>query len=82
MHRTNAIKFTKDQPERKITVTLGSSSSRPPTVWKEVNFTTDEGSNTDHLDKTEWGKAEKVYIWLKVTDTGMSCVGMEVSSLY
>jgi signal transduction histidine kinase len=68
--RTNAIKFTKDQPERRIVVKLGGSSTRPPKIWHNVDFTTDEGSNTDHLDKPGWGSGEKGYIWLKVTDTG------------
>jgi hypothetical protein len=66
--RTNAIKFTKDEPERIITVKLGGSKTRPPKVWQSVTLITDDSPNTSLLDKPEWGNGKKVYLWIKVED--------------
>ncbi|KAF2121178.1 hypothetical protein BDV96DRAFT_594405 [Lophiotrema nucula] len=67
---TNAIKFTKGRPTRKITVTLGGTLTRPPPVWHSVTFTNTDGLQADILDRPDWGDENKAFIWLKVEDTG------------
>jgi CheY-like chemotaxis protein len=82
LQRTNAIKFTKGQPIRKITVELGSSWARPPTVWEQIAFKTDETLRTDVLDEPGWGNGTKAYLWIKVKDTGCGMTVSEQKKLF
>jgi len=79
---TNAIKFTKDQPERRIVVKLGGSWTRPPKVWQAVSFTSDDGSKADVFDQPGWGNGQKGYLWVKVTDTGCGMAKHEQEKLF
>jgi CheY-like chemotaxis protein len=79
---TNAIKFTKDRPQKAITVTIGGSWSRPPKCWNEVTFTDDEKPKTDVTDKAEWGEGRKAFLWLKVKDTGCGMTTDEQKKLF
>jgi signal transduction histidine kinase/CheY-like chemotaxis protein len=69
-HSTNAIKFTKDCPTKKITVELGGSYMRPPEVWESMPLKTDDQLRTTILDEPGWGNGPKAYLWIKVRDTG------------
>jgi CheY-like chemotaxis protein len=81
--RTNAIKFTKDQPKRWITVKLGGSWTRPPKVWQSVTFSTDDGPKPgDIFERSEWGRGSKGYLWVKVTDTGCGMTAEEKDKLF
>ncbi|KAH7071058.1 hypothetical protein FB567DRAFT_214123 [Paraphoma chrysanthemicola] len=79
---TNAIKFTKDRPERRISVKLGGSWERPPQMWQAVSFKTEEKSQDDILDKPDWGHGKKAYIWIQVTDTGCGMTEAEQKRLF
>ncbi|KAJ4317106.1 hypothetical protein N0V94_005113 [Neodidymelliopsis sp. IMI 364377] len=79
---TNAIKFTKDRLTRKITVTLGASTTRPPKVWDAVNFTHSDEQPKHLIDKPEWGTGELAYLWLKVQDTGCGMTYDEQKKLF
>lgn len=79
---TNAIKFTKDRPKRKITVTLGGSWDRPPQCWQGITFSDADGLNTEILDKGDWGRGHKAYLWLKVKDTGCGMTTNEQKKLF
>ncbi|KAH6611876.1 hypothetical protein C7974DRAFT_476635 [Boeremia exigua] len=79
---TNAIKFTKDRPTRKITVTLGASPTRPPKVWDSVTFANTEPQPKDLVNGPEWGNGELTYLWLKVQDTGCGMTYEEQSKLF
>jgi CheY-like chemotaxis protein len=80
--RTNAIKFTKDRPQKAITVTMGGSWSRPPKCWNEVTFTDDEKPKTNITDKAEWGNGREAFLWLKVRDTGCGMTTDEQKKLF
>ncbi|KAI1519120.1 histidine kinase domain containing protein [Pyrenophora tritici-repentis] len=79
---TNAIKFTKDRPEKSIKVTLGGSWSRPPKCWQDITFTNDDVSDIHVTDKSEWGEGKKAYLWLKVKDTGCGMTTDEQKKLF
>ncbi|KAJ4363008.1 hypothetical protein N0V83_010126 [Neocucurbitaria cava] len=79
---TNAIKFTKDRSTRKIVVTLGGSWHRPTRNWQDITFTNDDGPRHDVLAKPEWGKRQRCYPWLKVTDTGCGMTQDEQKKLF
>ncbi|KAF2995051.1 Histidine kinase [Curvularia kusanoi] len=79
---TNAIKFTKDRPVRKITVTLGASPTRPPKVWDSVTFTHSGEQPKDLTSGSEWGSGTLVFLWLKVHDTGCGMTHEEQRKLF
>ncbi|KAI4707101.1 hypothetical protein J4E89_008040 [Alternaria sp. Ai002NY15] len=79
---TNAIKFTKDRPQKAITVTIGGSWTRPPKCWNEITFTDDEKPKTDITDKAEWGEGRIAFLWLKVKDTGCGMTTDEQKKLF
>lgn len=81
-YRTNAIKFTKDQPVREITVTLGASPTRPPRVWDSVTFTLSSEQSQDLTSGDEWGNGKLAYLWLKVQDTGCGMTYDEQKKLF
>ena len=70
---TNAIKFTRSEAERKITVSLGASTVKPPkgeerrVEWFPTNAS---GSKKDPTVSTEWGDGEPVFLYFAVRDTG------------
>ncbi|KAL6702936.1 hypothetical protein ACN47E_000778 [Coniothyrium glycines] len=79
---TNAIKFTKDRQERNVTVKLGGSWTHPLKAWQEVDFTSDETTLPNLLDRPEWGNGEIAYLWIKVIDTGCGMTGEEQKKLF
>ncbi|KAF2029760.1 hypothetical protein EK21DRAFT_100980 [Setomelanomma holmii] len=79
---TNAIKFTKDQPERCITVKLGGSWSHPPPIWESISFAEGDDSREKILDQPDWGNGKKGYLWVKVTDTGCGMTQDEQIKLF
>lgn len=81
-HSTNAIKFTKDRPFRKITVTLGASPTKPPKVWDSVAFTNSEEQPKNITEGPEWGNGELGYLWLKIQDTGCGMTYDEQKKLF
>lgn len=63
-------------------MTLGGSWNKPPKVWKEIAFTGGDEKTHDIVDKLEWGKGRKCYLWLKVTDTGCGMTEEEQKKLF
>jgi signal transduction histidine kinase len=65
---TNAIKFTRNQPERKVEVVMSASSE----VQQEpgVEYVPPEALSTNFLDQCEWDAGEAFYLHFKVKDTG------------
>lgn len=82
LRRTNAIKFTKDQPVRRITVKLGMSDERPPQGWQSILFSTDERPKSDIFSQPGWGDGKRAYIWIKVMDTGCGMTEDEQKDLF
>jgi CheY-like chemotaxis protein len=81
-HSTNAIKFTKDRPVRNITVTLGASSTLPRKLGDLVGFTYEDKSKTNLLEHPDWGNGDKIFLWLKVEDTGCGMTTEEQKRLF
>ena len=79
---TNAIKFTKDRPQKTIAVVIGASWTRPPRCWQEITFTDDEHDKVDITDNPDWGNGRKAFIWLKVQDSGCGMTVDEQKKLF
>ncbi|KAK6842841.1 hypothetical protein PG995_001853 [Apiospora arundinis] len=68
---TNAIKFTRDRPTRRIVVRLGASAERPSSDSSNgVSYATVTTESAGLLDTSEWGLGLPVYMWISCQDTG------------
>ncbi|TLD37101.1 hypothetical protein E2P81_ATG03913 [Venturia nashicola] len=80
---TNATKFTRNRPTRKIIVSLGASLERPPEIWNGVKFAPSRNRNgRDIRDDADWGHGRKAFLWLTVEDTGVGLTEGEQSHLF
>jgi signal transduction histidine kinase len=79
---TNAIKFTKDRPVKKITVELGASWARPTAAWHSIVFSSDDEPEIDLLNQAGWGIGARAHLWVKVTDTGCGMAEHEQKDLF
>lgn len=81
---TNAIKFTKDLPKRRITVIL--SAFRAPPTGNEYGITfaapRQKTTMTPKSTAAEWGSGEEVYIQFAVRDTGKGLSDEEMKLLF
>jgi len=78
---TNAVKFTKLEQERKITIRVGANTTRPPGLAGVSWFPT----NKKHKDLTrgsEWGQGDPIYICFEVQDTGRGLDQDEMTKLF
>lgn len=78
---TNAVKFTKFERERRITIRVSASRTRPPSLSGVQWFP----SNKRYKDLTrnaEWGEGEDVYICFEVQDTGRGLEQDEMTKLF
>jgi hypothetical protein len=64
---TNAIKFTRAQPIRKVLVTMRASLVPEERV---VEYVPQKASRADFLSESEWGAGEIFYLHFTVQDTG------------
>ena len=81
---TNAIKFTKSQPNRKICVNLAASVKKPPVPEGNIEWfpsRTSEAAKDLTLDP-EWGEGEPVFVSFSVQDTGRGLTNEEKSRLF
>ncbi|QDS76665.1 hypothetical protein FKW77_000128 [Venturia effusa] len=79
---TNAIKFTKYQPERRVTLHLGASVL-PPSQGKDDSqwFAPRTESKFPGLS-AEWGVGEELYLIFSIEDTGCGLSGEEMQRLF
>lgn len=79
----NAIKFTKTQEVRQITVSMSASLERPTDVPSDIDFVPLQ-SGSDYMGKgySENGDGEVVYLSLGVSDTGQGLSGSEKKVLF
>lgn len=78
---TNAVKFTKLETRRNISIRVGASLTRPPTIAGVQWFPT----NKRYKDLTlghEWGTGDPVYIHFLVQDTGRGLEQSEMNKLF
>ena len=80
---TNAIKFTKDRPSRKVTVTIGASLQRPDDASHNVTAIRAKPKQASELVLgDEWGAGTVVYIHFGVLDTGRGLNKGEMKILF
>lgn len=79
---TNAIKFTRDRPIRRIEISLGASLDRPTRNSRDISWANVTTSASGLLDNEEWGGGREVYIWIKCRDTGCGLSLEEQGSLF
>lgn len=82
---TNAIKFTKSSEKRKIKVSIGGSTSKPPNgerVDLEWFPSRGIGSKRDLTSDPDWGEEEPVYVYFAVEDTGRGLSSEEKTHLF
>jgi signal transduction histidine kinase len=81
---TNAIKFTRQEPKREISIQFGASLSNPRNVFsRKMNWAPGNStSNETTVDGTEWGDGEVLYFTLSVTDTGVGMTNEEIKKLF
>lgn len=82
---TNAIKFTRTEPMRRIRVSIGGSVSKPPNGEK-VNLewfpSRGVGSKRDLTVDEEWGDGTPVYLYFAVQDSGRGLSDEEKRRLF
>ena len=78
---TNAIKFTKSRPKRQITVHIGASLTKPPTVQR-VRWVPTNRPKADLTERPEWGTGQPVFIHFAISDTGKGLAENEIAHLF
>ncbi|TGO51484.1 hypothetical protein BCON_0160g00090 [Botryotinia convoluta] len=79
---TNAIKFTRTEEVRRITVTMAASLERPSSQKTIVEYVPKHQSSSDQTVKGEWGDGEVLYISIAVTDSGRGLSESEKANLF
>ncbi|KAF5872318.1 putative histidine kinase m3ypp protein [Botrytis fragariae] len=80
---TNAIKFTRGEPERKITVTYGATLVDPENNFSKELYWVPCGNEVEDLTlNPEWGSGESVFLTCAVTDTGVGMRADEIPRLF
>ncbi|ESZ95196.1 putative histidine kinase M3C8p [Sclerotinia borealis F-4128] len=80
---TNAIKFTRGEEKRNITITYGATLVEPQNAFeKEFYWVPCENEVEDLTLHSEWGSGEHVFLTCAVTDTGVGMCGEEIPRLF
>lgn len=81
---TNAIKFTKTEPIRKITIRYGACLANPRKTFspKTIWAPNPKEAMEDLTLNAEWGTDEPLYITLTVTDTGVGMTTEQIKKLF
>ncbi|KAI0155761.1 hypothetical protein BJ166DRAFT_341172 [Pestalotiopsis sp. NC0098] len=79
---TNAIKFTRDRPRRKIEVILGGHTSKPLDGFRDIPFASVTTEAPGLLDNEDWGAGREVYVWIQCRDTGCGMSTAEQVNLF
>lgn len=80
---TNAIKFTRGEPKRNITVTYGATLIDPEKNFSKELYWVPCGDEVEDLTlNPEWGSGEPVFLTCAVTDTGVGMRAEEIPRLF
>ncbi|KAG8623845.1 hypothetical protein KVT40_008821 [Elsinoe batatas] len=78
---TNAIKFTREESTRRVTVTMGVTSSKPSLDRLPIDFVPSTTAAADMSD-SEWGTGAPVHLYFMVEDTGCGLSPEEKSKIF
>jgi CheY-like chemotaxis protein len=79
---TNAIKFTKLESKREITVRYGVTLSDPREAFSDMFWAPSKGMMEDLTNGPEWGLGRPLYLTFMVTDTGVGMTTEEIQRLF
>jgi CheY-like chemotaxis protein len=79
---TNAIKFTRTEAQRHMTITMGASLTEPSKSEDEKEYVQKSQSCSDQTMKPEWGDGQIVYLIIAVKDTGRGLSKQERKNLF
>ncbi|KAG0646584.1 Sensor histidine kinase [Hyphodiscus hymeniophilus] len=80
---TNAIKFTRTELRRHITITMDASLGVPSdTNNLGVQYVQKSKNSADQTSMAEWGDGEVIYLSIAVTDTGRGLSEKEKKNLF
>lgn len=80
---TNAIKFTKGETKREITIRYGTTMSEPRKIFSNnIAWASNHKGMKDFTLDPEWGGGEHVYICFQVSDTGVGMAKDEIKKLF
>lgn len=79
---TNAIKFTKTEPRREVTIHLATFAERPPDMFQSVDYIPTRTFGDDTTLGSGWGTGDPVYVHLAVHDTGRGLDDVEKKLLF
>ncbi|ESZ92001.1 putative histidine kinase M2QJp [Sclerotinia borealis F-4128] len=79
---TNAIKFTRTEKLRQITVTMAASLEKPSSQKTIVEYVPKRRESSDQTFKGEWGNGEILYLSITVTDSGRGLSEKEKANLF
>lgn len=79
---TNAIKFTRTEDTRAITVTLGASLEDPSLLNEFGVYYAESKTHLDQTASPEWGDGEIIYLSIAVEDTGRGMSEEEMQKLF
>ncbi|KAF2871564.1 hypothetical protein BDV95DRAFT_572293 [Massariosphaeria phaeospora] len=79
---TNAVKFTRLEARRHITVSIAASNTEPRSVPGGIQFIAEKLVNEDPHLRDDWKKGSTLYIQFLVQDTGRGLSEAEKSTLF
>lgn len=80
---TNAIKFTKSESRREITIEFGAVPSQPRGAFsKDICWAPTHREMEDLTRSAEWGLGQPLYFTLSVKDTGIGMSREEIERLF
>lgn len=80
---TNAIKFTKSESRREISIEFGAVPSRPRDAFsKSICWAPTHREMEDLTRSVEWGLGQPLYFTLSVKDTGIGMSHEEIERLF
>lgn len=80
---TNAIKFTRAEQTRELTIRYGATSRSPRTAFtSDMNWAPSQTKAADLTLTPEWGDGEAVYLTISISDTGVGMTADEIKKLF
>ncbi|OCL02455.1 hypothetical protein AOQ84DRAFT_182167 [Glonium stellatum] len=79
---TNAIKFTRLESKRLITVSIGACKEKPEHSTEEIEYIRTRVASEDNKLREDWLRGEPIFLQFSVRDTGRGLSEDEKASLF